>query len=445
MAKKLHFRKEHVMANTRHHWTWISCVSLRAGAIGLALASMFVLTVVATQQAHAQTFSVVHNFTGADGADPLAGLTIDRGGNLYGTTYRGGSTGLGTVYMLAHNGSGWNFNSLYSFAGGNDGAKPYGRVIFGRNGTLYGTTSQGGNSSCSGGCGTVFNLKPVPASVVCAGLCPWTETALYRFTGTNGAGPSGDLVFDQAGNLYGTTYVGGGMGGPDGAGVVYKLTAAGVESTLYTFPETGCTAGADPFGGVIFDNTGNLYGTTRSTGAYGCGNGVVFQLSPSGSGWIENVLYTFQNGTDGGLPHAGLISDQTGKLYGATSSGGQGGGGTVFQMTPPGSSWTFNTLYGFTGSGGPQGNLIMDQSGNLYGTTVSDGAHGFGSVFKLTLSGAGTWTYTSLYDFTGGSDGANPYSNLVFDASGNLYGTASAGGTGSACSGDCGVVFEITP
>src|SRR5271165_1096627 len=427
------------MANPRQHRNWILGNRLRAATAPLALAIVLVLTPVVTQSAQAQTFNVIHNFTGGqDGANPLAGLTIDRGGNLYGTAYRGGA-GYGTVYKLAHKGSGWTFNPLYAFAGGSDGAHPYGRVIFGGNGTLYGTTSEGGNSSCSGGCGTVFNLKP-PATACKSALCPWTEIVLYRFTGTDGAGPSGDLIFDQAGSLYGTTYVGGGMGGPDGAGVVYKLTAAGVESTLYIFPETGCTDGADPVGaGVVFDNMGNLYGTTRSTGAYGCGNGVVFQLSPSGSGWIENVLYTFQNGSDGGLPFAGLIKDQLGNLYGATSSGSQGGGGTVFEMMPPGNSWKFSALYGFSGTGGPQGNLIMDQAGNLYGTTTNDGKFGQGSVFKLTPSG-GDWTETDLYSFTGGSDVANPYSNIVFDANGNLYGTASAGGTSND-----GVVWEITP
>ncbi len=411
---------------------------------GYALAIVLLLAIAVTQSAQAQTYNVIHNFTGADGSDPLAGLTIDQGGKLYGTTYAGGA-GYGTVYMLAHNGSSWSFNSLYSFAGGSDGARPYGRVAFGRNGTLYGTTSQGGNSICANGCGTVFNLKPPPNAICGTAPCPRAKTVLYPFTGTDGAGPSGDLAFDQAGNIYGTTFIGGGMGGNDGAGVVYKLTTAGVETVLFDFPETGCTAGADPFGGVIFDATGNLYGATRSTGAFGCGNGVVFQLAPSGPPWMEHVLYTFQNGSDGSLPQAGLIIDQMGNLYGATGSGGTGGGGTVFEMMPPGHSWTFSTLYGFAGSGGPQGNLIMDQAGNLYGTTVSDGAHGFGSVFKLTSSGGGTWTYTSLYDFTGGSDGANPYSSLVFDAAGNLYGTASAGGTGSACSGGCGVIFEITP
>ena len=284
------------MAELWEYTPWACHISRRA-SVGLALVVAFALTFPVSQFAQAQTYTVIHNFTGEDGADPLAGLTIDRAGNLYGTTYRG-SAGYGAVYQLAHTGSGWVLNPLYSFTGGSDGALPYGRVIIGPNGTLYGTTAEGGNNSCSGGCGAVFSLRPQPTT--CATPpCPWAETVLYRFTGTDGAGPSGDLVFDQAGILYGTTFIGGGMGGNDGAGVVYKLTAAGVETVLFDFPETGCTVGADPFGGVIFDTAGNLYGTTRSTGAFGCGNGVVFQLSPSGSGWIENVLYTFQNGNDG--------------------------------------------------------------------------------------------------------------------------------------------------
>lgn len=207
------------MTREKQHWSQILGLGRRPATAALTLAIVFALAVLVTQPAHAQTFSVIHNFTGgADGAAPLAGLTIDRGGNLYGTAYDGGA-GYGTVYMLAHSGSGWSFNSLYSFAEGNDGAHPYGRVTFGGNGRLYGTTYLGGNSNCSGGCGTVFNMKPPPRAVCGTVLCPWTETVLYRFTGTDGAEPSGDLVFDQAGNLYGTTYVGGGMGGPDGAGL----------------------------------------------------------------------------------------------------------------------------------------------------------------------------------------------------------------------------------
>lgn len=403
-----------------------------AVVLGLLLTLVFGLTMA--QSARAQTYAVIYDFTGGvDGANPYAGLSMDKGGNLYGTTYHGGA-GFGTVYQL-RSGSSWFFSTIYSFAGGNDGAFPYGRVVFGPNGLLFGTTSEGGNEVCNGGCGTVFSLRPPPNVYPPP---PWTKAVLYRFTGTDGAGPSGDLTFDQAGNLYGTTFIGGGTGGNDGAGLVYELTTNGTEKVLYDFPETGCIRGADPFGGVIFDNAGNLYGATRSTGAYGCGYGVVFQLTPSGAGWSENVLYTFQDGSDGAFPFAGLTQDSSGNLYGASSSGGQGSGGTVFELTPSGKSWALSTRYAFSGSGGPQGSLIMDQAGNFYGTTTNDGKFGLGSVFKLTPSADG-WIEANLYSFSGGTDGANPYSNLVIDASGNLYGTTFGGGVYGK-----GVVFKIT-
>ena len=199
---------------------------------------------------------------------------------------------------------------------------------------------------------------------------------------------------------------------------------------------------------MVFDKAGNLYGTTWDSfyqHPEGTG-GIVFQLTPSEAGWTESIIYRFTRGFDGGAVWAGLIFDQAGNLYGGTTWEGAGGGGTVFEMTPSGGNWMFNVLYGLSGGTecGVYGNLVMDQAGNLYGTTLCDGVYGLGSVFKLTPSN-GSWTYTSLHDFTGGSDGANASCNLVFDAAGNLYGTAVAGGTGSNCIGGCGVVFEITP
>ena len=196
---------------------------------------------------------------------------------------------------------------------------------------------------------------------------------------------------------------------------------------------------AAPYGGVVFDNAGNLYGTS-SRGGYGqAGN--VYRLSPSGSGWKAQSLHQF-DGPDGASPIGGLIIDTSGNLYGTTASSGPGGGGTVFKITFTSGSWTFDTLYSFSacnGLCGPQEKLVMDAAGALYGTTSGGGAYGLGSVFKLTTSN-GDWTYTSLHDFAGGSDGATPYSNVVFDANGNLYGTAYNGGANGY-----GVVWEITP
>jgi len=410
--------------------------SLRATFTALAI--VFALMVVATQAAQAQTYNVIHNFTDTDGAYPHAGVTIDRAGSLYGTTTQGGAADYGAVFKLAPKSSGWIFSPLYSFQGGhNDGANPTARVVFGPDGSLYGTTGAGGIGA---GYGTVFNLRP-PATACKTALCPWTEAVLYRFTGgSDGAYPLGDVIFDEAGNLYGAARGGGIRGGNcgnPGCGTIYKLTPSNggwTQTLLYGF--SGESDGGVP-NNVIFDNAGNLYGTTGVGGNLGdpCGGsggcGVVFQLTPSGSGWTENVLYAFQDQGYGFAP-VGLIFDQSANLYGGTADG------VVYELSPSNGEWIFALLYSL-GYEGPAASLTMDAAGNLYGTTYSDGAYGRGSAFKLT-HGTGGWTYTSLHDFTDGSDGGYPVSNLVFDAKGNLYGTTTIGG-----SHNYGVVFEITP
>ena len=264
---------------------------------------------------------------------------------------------------------------------------------------------------------------------------------LYAFRGgTDGIKPIG-LVFDPAGNIYGTTSAGGAYGG----GTAYELTSSGsgwTESVLHSFGGDG--DGSVPYKSVmVFDNAGNLYGTTYFGGSNNVGT--VFQLTPSGSGWIENVIYSFQGGSDGRYPYSGLIFDQSGNLYGTTTDAGTGGGGTVFELSPSGGGWMYFVLYSFTGplgySCGPQWALVMDVGGNLYDTTGCDGANNLGNVFKLTKTG-GSWTYTSLHDFTGGSNGEYP-NGVALDTSGNLYGTTVNGGTGGTYG--YGVVWEITP
>jgi uncharacterized repeat protein (TIGR03803 family) len=221
-----------------------------------------------------------------------------------------------------------------------------------------------------------------------------------------------------------------------------------MEKVLYSF--TGGADGGYPYAGLIFDNVGKLYGTTAYGGDLACstpyGCGTVFQLTPSGSGWTVNVLYSFQGESDGGFPLSGLIFDQAGNLYGTTAGGGTGNGGTTFELTPSKGvgPWTYTLVYRFSGDGsdGPLGTLVMDATGTLYGT-VAGTPNECGSVFKLTPSNGG-WTYTSLHDFTDGSDGCQPVGNVTFDGNGNLYGTASSGGAQS-CPGGCGTVWEITP
>ena len=300
---------------------------LRAGTVALAVT--LTLTVAASQPAQAQTFSVIHTFSGgSDGGDP-AGLTIDGAGNLYGTAVAGG-TGYGTVYKLKPSGSKWVLNPLFSF-NSSDGDAPEAPVIFGPDGALYGTTHSGGSGTCTinghTGCGVVFRLQP-SASACKTALCPWTETVLYAFSGgADGAWPAfGSVIFDQTGNIYGTTYSGGmGLCGGSGymCGTVYELTPSSggwTKSVLYTF--AGAPDAGTPGNGVIFDSAGNLYSTTEFGGLYD--QGTVFQLVPSTGGWTENLLHSFQAGTDGGYTIVGLIFDLSGNLYGATPLRGHG-------------------------------------------------------------------------------------------------------------------------
>jgi uncharacterized repeat protein (TIGR03803 family) len=430
--------------------------SPRAATAALVLAIVLALTVILTQAVQAQTFNVIYNFTGGkDGGNPGAGLTMDKRGNLYGTANSFYGTGYGSVFKLGKTASGWVLVPLYDFTGGNDGATPGARVVFGPDGNLYSTAEFGGGSNCEiyfAGCGLVFSLKPGPTA-----LGPWHETVLYRFTGgSDGAVPYlADLTFDQAGNIYGTTWLGGSEGNclyGYHCGTVFKLTRSGGgwdQSVIWNFGQDG--DGVMPVSGVIFDKAGNLYGTTSGGGQDGSGDfcyeGIfgattVYELTPSGSGWTENVLYTFPSGS-GDLVYSGLIFDQSGSLYGAGCNGGLSGssGGFAFKLMPSGGGWAYSGLYNFSGGpgAGPVSSLFMDSAGNLYGTTYADGAYGYGSVFKLTLSD-GTWTQTVLHDFNGGSDGAYLWGTPVFDANGNLYGTAWLGGTYGN-----GVVWEITP
>ena len=437
--QRSHSAKETIMTNPAQRSTSILHSSWRRTAFVLAM--FCALTMIAMQSAQAQTFQVLHSFTdGLDGAEPWAGVTVDQQGNVYGTTVYGGTSNRGTVFKLAHQGSGWIFSPLYSFSA-NDGQFTKAPLTIGPDGTLFGATYNGG----AAGLGTVYNVRP-PATPCRGVICFWTEAVLYSFTGApDGAGPGyGALVFDQAGNLYGTTT----YGGTNNGGVVYTLTRSQqswAESVIYALSDLH--TGTNPYSGVIFDNAGDLYGTTSTAG--GSGDGAVYELTPFGSGWTGQFVYAFpvRDPGAGSTPYGGGIFDAAGNLYGDTVNGGANGVGTIYQLMPNGGSWTETVLYSFTGNyEGPQYGLAIDAAGNLYGTTFQGGLDQLGNVFRLSPSN-GQWVYTDLYDFTGGDDGAYPLGGVAVDANGNLYGTTEIGGTrGGNCSYlGCGTVWEITP
>ena len=413
----------------------------------LGILLLVTLALAAAGSAYAQTFSVLHNFMGNnDGSEPAYAMTIDSSGKIYGSTFSG-DTGTGTIFEFYKQNSTWVLNTLYHFTGGLDGAVPYAGVTIGPDGALYGTTAYGGFGPCTTwggktGCGTVFKLQQSGGT--------WTESVLFYFqNGPEGGVPyGGKLIFDQQGNIYGTTFQGGGGTCAAGCGVVYKLSPSNgswTQQVLYTFAGPA-NDGASPWAGVVFGPDGSLYGTTEVGGSSNVGT--IYKLTPSGSGWTETILYNFRDQDDGGKPFAGLTFDRAGNMFGATSIGGNVNGGTAFKLTPSGSNWTFQTIYSFTGrrsqlANGPVANLVIDDANNIWGATGGDGSHFVGAIFRLTPTASG-YVYTSLYDFRNQEDGAIPRSNLVFDANGNMYGTAANGQSLPDCVGSCGVVYQVT-
>ncbi|MGO9486228.1 MAG: choice-of-anchor tandem repeat GloVer-containing protein [Rhodomicrobium sp.] len=426
----------------------------RLASIGLlSTAACAFIAAAGPAPAHA-TETALYTFTGPSGAYPQASLTADTKGNLYGTTSVGGSGGgafgFGVVFMLtppASAAGAWTETVLYNFAEGTDGGQPHGNVIFDAQGSLYGTATCGGLGNGNLGYGVVYKLTP-PAS----GSGPWTETVLHSFgRQPDGAFPSGGLIFDAYGSLYGTTA----GGGAKGEGTVFKLkpptTGMGpwTETILHNFEGKG--NGAQPNGNLIFDAKGALYGTTTAGGntvnrrSYG----TVFKLtppSPRGPGpWTETVLHKFAS-PDGAYPSGSLIFDAHGALYGATYSGSVGSGSTVFKLSPPAAAlgkWTEEILSDFEDSNPAEaaGSVIFDTQGNLYGVANWGGSNSAGAVYSLTppASGKGTWTLGVLYNFDcQSSSGCYPNSSLISPVNGTLYGTAYQGGPANE-----GAVFQL--
>ncbi|MGD0189823.1 MAG: choice-of-anchor tandem repeat GloVer-containing protein [Rhizomicrobium sp.] len=406
---------------------------------GLRLTTAIVLgvavPVLGTVSAHGGE-KVLHQFHGGnDGASPSGGVIIDAKANFYGTTSNGGTgtkcddtiPGCGTVYEIKKGGG---EKVLYSFQDGSDGAIPSGSLLLDSAGNLYGAAEGGGTS----GDGVIFKLAPNE-----------TLSVLYTFQGgSDGYFPNGSLIADASGNLYGETWYGGNYNGSacavddSGCGTVFELQPNGTKITLYAFQ--GGSDGDVPRGGLVADASGNLYGTTGGGGTcnveiYGCGT--VFKIA---SGGTESVLYAFQGGTDGQWPYGGVIIDGAGNLYGTTELGGSQGAGTIFKIAPNG---TETVLYSFKGGKDgvdPQAGLVTDANGTLYGTTeyggnskcLKNGVTGCGTVFELTANGE----EKVLYTFNK-SRGENPAAPLLLSGRNELYGTTTTG------NGNYGVVFSV--
>jgi len=390
-------------------------ISLRSKHAAMAALAALMLSVSIVSPALAQTYKVLYSFTGSDGQWPYPGVVRDKKGNLYGVGHAGGEFGQGVVFKVDNKG---NETVLYSFTGGIDGGTPDGGVAVDGSGNVYGTTYVGGTV----GAGVVFKVSS-----------GGKETVLHNFAGgtSDGCQPWVDLRRDKSGNLYGTTTT----CGVFGYGVVWKIDTRGAETVLHSFAG-GTSDGAYPwYDGVVKDATGNLYGVTDQGGTQNAG--VVYQLS---SGGKLTVLYSFTGVPPdiGEHPFGTPALDNSGNLYGTTYTAGTNCWGTVWKVSKNGGGEFPYCFAGWPSDGGsPRTGVTRDAAGNLYGVTEQGGSLGYGAVFKIDTKG----NETVIHNFAGGgTDGSNPEGRLILDAKGNIYGTTALGGTN-----DLGIVWKLTP
>ncbi len=393
--------------------TTLSAISVNTSGSSPVMSGTYVFQ-IPPQITLQPTIALLHSFTdGNDGANPYGGLIHGTDGRLYGTAQVGGMNDAGTVYAINADGTG--FTALYTFTGGNDGAQPIGGLIQGADGRLYGTTSTGGADEL----GTLFAVNPNGTGFA----------TLYYFTGgIDGAHPKASLIQGIDGRLYGTTTQGGGV---NDLGTVFALNPDGTGfATLYSFTNGNPVDNVPA--GIIQGTDGRLYGTI-SGGGVATNHGTVFAVNSNGTGFV--ILYSFTGGNDGALPIAGLIQGTDGRLYGTATQGGSTGNGTLFALNPDGTGFT--TLYSFTNTTDgrfPAAGLIQGTDGRLYGTAESNGTYNGGTVFVVNTDGT---NFATLYSFTSGSDGGNPFTSLLQTTDGRLYGTTAHGANGF------GTVFAI--
>jgi uncharacterized repeat protein (TIGR03803 family) len=393
----------------------------------LQILAIFVFVVALSSGAFGQQLRTLNTFNGHNGSQPFGPLVADAKGNLYGATVFGGigTANSGVVFKLTRSGGGWVETVLHSFTGGDDGGEPVPPLAVDAHGNVFGAASYGGVGTNGG---AIFELSPSASG--------WTETILYNFVPGSGSSVPGSVVFDAAGNLWGTVGIDtGGFGG------VFELSPASGGGWNYSVVHTftgSAHDGSFPYGSLLVSSHGVIYGVTERGGS--ADSGTVYALTPGSTGWNESVIYSFQGGADGEDPFGGVVEGASGTLYGTTLIGGTDSQGTAFELSLSGGQWSEQVLYSFGSAGdaiNPSGPLAIDHSGNLFGATQFGGTYNRGAVFELTPS-AGTWQEKVVFSFAGPSN-LNGVNAVLPDRADNLYGVGPGGAKGD------GIVFEITP